>query len=277
MKKFSKIFLALAAVVGLWSCSSDENSDFKEKGGNFYARLTLALPQSRSNTTPPDDHNSNSSDGYEVGNSKENEVHTILVVLANEDNSSVITSSLVDAYEGEQGTYKRPSYNVRFQNGDIYQQAGNKVNVFAFCNPSADLVETVNGENAVLADLIGDINENIWADNNFLMSNAHLAPITLPAGAEMLKHDSPANPCDLGTVYVERAAVRFDFKQKAAAEDGSLAANQYAIMDPGTTTQLGTVTLTGMALFNVAKEFYYLPRVSADGTGTAATDRKSVV
>lgn len=75
MNKFSKLIFATAATTMLFtSCSSDEPANIGPKEGDLYARLTLMLPErSRSNTVTPGD-NTNSSDGFEIGLDRENNV-----------------------------------------------------------------------------------------------------------------------------------------------------------------------------------------------------------
>ena len=83
---------------------------------------------------------------------------------------------------------------------------------------------------------------------------------TLPANLDNYKVES--NPFDLETIKVERAAARFDYKSSDADET-------YTLMEKDGKAEV-TVTLTDMALVNLSKEFYYLRRVSADGTSTNA-------
>lgn len=84
---------------------------------------------------------------------------------------------------------------------------------------------------------------------------------TLPTNLDNYKVES--NPFDLETIKVERAAARFDYKSSDADET-------YTLMKDGNGDPEVTVTLTHMALVNLSKEFYYLRRVSADGTSTNA-------
>ena len=114
--------------------------------------------------------------------------------------------------------------------------------------------------------------ETIWSitdgDNNtknghFLMTNAdNNYKRTLPANLDNYKVES--NPFDLETIKVERAAARFDYKSSVANET-------YTLMEDENGDPEITITLTDMALVNLSKEFYYLRRVSADGTSTSAT------
>lgn len=91
------------------------------------------------------------------------------------------------------------------------------------------------------------------ADNNYKR--------TLPANLDNYKVES--NPFDLETIKVERAAARFDYKSSDDDET-------YTLMEDENGDPEVTITLTDMALVNLSKEFYYLRRVSDDGTSTNA-------
>lgn len=280
MNKFSTMFLAFAASATMFSCSSDEPGAgvVTPSEGNIYATLTLSLPQGRS-TTIEGDENSNSDAGFENGNDKENNVGSVLVVLASKDdngNYTYLTSNLADAHTSTTNT-ARPTYNIQFETRELLEQAGNEVYVFAYCNPTTKLVEAAKAGFANgFVNETGNIEDaSIWTANGFLMSNAYVTSSTLPSETLMNEfYNTPENPFNLGVVKVERTAARFDFKQTTVA--GQNKANLYPIYnlensefdEDGNPVQkelLGYVQLDGMALMNVAKNYYYLPRVSADG------------
>ncbi len=280
MNKFSTMFLAFAASATMFSCSSDEPGAgvVTPSEGNIYATLTLSLPQGRSATIDGDE-NSNSNAGFENGNDKENNVGSVLVVLASktdDGNYDYITSNLADAHTSTTNT-ARPTYNIQFETRELLAQAGNEVYVFAYCNPTTKLVEAAKAGFANgFVNETGNIEDaSIWTANGFLMSNAYVTSSTLPSETQMNEfYNTPENPFNLGVVKVERTAARFDFKQTTVA--GQKEANLYPIYnlensefdEEGNVVQkelLGYVQLDGMALMNVAKNYYYLPRVSADG------------
>lgn len=297
MKNFSKFFLVAAASTMMFtSCSSDEpNGGQTPAEGDIYARLTLSLPQgSRSATTDPDDDGANSNSGHEVGNDSENNVGSVLVVIASKstptttagDDYIYIASNLADPHSATSTTPQRPTYNVQFETRDLYDHAGEEVYVFAYCNPTTKLVEAAkNGFEGGFVNATGDITEQtIWTKNGFLMSNAAITTVTLPTQPEMdEKYNSPTNPFNLGIVKVERASARFDFKQTTVSDQDE--ANLYPIYNHNNSdidengnvtnhpsTLMGYVKLDEMALINVAKSYYYLPRVSATGSGDNTAD-----
>lgn len=280
MKRFSKFFFASAAMAMIFTgCSNDEPVNMAPEQGNVYAQLTLQLPEgSRANTTTPDD-NTNSSDGFEIGNDKENNVGSVLVVLSSkkEDGSyDYVTSNLADAHPVANNG-NRPSYNVQFETRDLIDNAGKEIFVFAFCNPTTDLVKAAEGGFANgFVDATGNITAaSISVANGFFMSNAAITSVTLPSKEQMDNfYNTPQNPFYLGTVKVSRATARFDFKQtkiEDQTEDNLYPIYNQVTSEEGSKDLMGYVKLDGMALFNEALNYYYLPRVSADGTNTNAT------
>lgn len=286
MNKFSKLFLALAAsTMMLSSCSSDEpaTSIVAPSEGGVYATLTLQLPQGRSTTLPEDEYTpgSNSSNGYEEGNDSENNVGAVLVVLT-DVNYNYITSSLADAHVAT-GNNARPTYNIQFETKELWEHENEKVYVFTYCNPTRALRDTFEALTAgsSIADLEGKITDaSISTKNGFLMTNALLSDqITLPSKDQMTQQfNTPSNPFNLGTVKVQRVTARFDFQETTIENYDK---NTYPIFnhnnsdlstDPATPDgPVAFVEINGMALLNQAINYYYLPRVSANGTLDNAT------
>lgn len=279
MKRFSKFFFASAALAMIFTgCSNEEPVNVVSKEGNVHAQLTLQLPEgSRATTTNPDD-NTNSSDGFEIGKDHENNVGSVLVVLASKNESGAydyVTSNLADAHPAANNG-NRPTYNVQFETRDLISNAGENIFVFAFCNPTTKLVAAAEAKFPEgFVDAIGNIADaSISVANGFFMSNAAIVSKQLPTLDDMnKKYNTPENPFPLGTVKVQRATARFDFKQTKV--DGQDENNLYPIYNQLTSEEgnkqlMGYVKLDGMALFNEALNYYYLPRVSADGTNEKA-------
>lgn len=292
MKKVIYSFGLLAAML-MTSCGNEDEPkvDINMPGDGIPARLTLSLPTggSRSQTVTPDD-NTNSSNGFEVGQDSENKVNSVIVLLAKNNSTSAtpspadfefIAAAQADATpdNGATATNGRPTFTVRFKSQAVADNATKTVNVFAYCNPTTELIRAVetlepasetNPTGDTFADLICTLTDAdasaIWVQNSFLMTNRDLASATLPTVEVMEKADRH-NPVDLGTVKVQRAAVRFDFAQTTV--EGQTQANYYPIVSAADETITeGYVQLTDMALFNLSKTFYYLPRMSMDATWT---------
>lgn len=296
MNKFRKSFLALAAgAMVLSSCNSDgpDVSKSSEKEGSFHATLTLSLPVgSRSSTLDPGEDEpdipAKSDAGFEIGQDYENNVGSAIVLLASKKNGKYeyITSSLANEATPSTVTTSNPVYNLTFDNGALASYAEKEVYVFVYCNPTEALVTKIReikaNKGTEFTDLIGsafDGDKYILDDvvtntegkevGNFLMSNAVTYSTFLPSQEVMeTSHDTPDKAFDLGTVKVERATARFDFKQ--TTYEGQTIPNLYPITDI-TGKTMAYVQLDKMALLNVANNYYYLLRVSDNGFNEGAT------
>lgn len=284
MKKVIYSFGLLAAML-MTACGNEDEPkvDFNMPADGIPARLTLSLPTggSRSETVTPDD-NTNSSNGFEVGQDSENKINSVIVLLAKNNATDpknptaadleFVAAAQADATANNSTAETRPTFTVRFKSQAIVNNADLPVNVFAYCNPTPELIAAVAGlkpaegdaKGSTFADLIYSVtdaeNSAIWSENTFLMTNRDLATKTLPTAEEMKVADRK-HPIDLGTVLVQRAAVRFDFAPTTVK--GQTKPNYYPIVSAADEKITeGYVELTGMALFNMAKTFYYLPRMS---------------
>ena len=145
-----------------------------------------------------------------------------------------------------------------------------------------------------------DIPNTIWAKGAFLMTNADNVnntfafPATIEGWDNFTSKDKPyclgpdgaeqtPGEGELTPIRVERAAARIDFKDGSEDKDQTyplLYTTQRATEagpdgEPEAKEEksynLYSVKLTRMALVNMSKDFYYLRRVSDDGTATGAT------
>lgn len=297
MKKFFP--LAMVAL-GLFSCTDHDAvpDEVQQSKGNVFATLSLSLPQagSRSQTeVDPGDNPAQSNHGFEYGQEYENEVKSVLVVLAIKNGNSYkrIAANLCDPTEigGTTGntTAKNRTFRVQFQSQDLINSAGSDVYVFAYCNASAACIEAVQKEDK-FADSHGTISSendaDIWRKDGFFMSSALIHTATLPTLDQMnTLYNKESNPFNLGQVKVERAAARFDFVDTTI--EGETDPNKYPIYEyvekptdengtesPTVKGELqGYVTINGMALFNERVEYYYLPRVAEDTEGKDGQDK----
>lgn len=300
MKISSKILVSLFALGALAGCSSDETEvtpvvpDGSKEVAFMSVRVALPTAKGGRSTTGTDV-------GSEVGLDPENNVATVLLVLATTDNK-YIAHSLVGGLSTGKGSATVP-VKAKLARTDIQKMYNGEdakdenIRVFVFCNPTQELLALVGGlssddadadwTNAVCGVSQGsgaDKNLTIWADNSFLMSNAAPAVRKIPAKfGSWLSDYSESTPFDLsgtndgkvdnsaaangGPIRVERSVARFDFR------DGSpLGDNTYDIgMTAGEPDGSLHVKLTRMALVNMSSEFHYLRRVSANGLPTGAT------
>lgn len=179
--------------------------------------------------------------------------------------------------------------------------ANPEVYVFVFANPTKQQTEYFSKDN-LFGDTSwldmectvrqgnaaeGNYNIGIWGSNSFLMNNESLTTRLLPKNLldweQYNSYDSPfhlsqANEKDPSTdnlaaggpVSVQRSVARFDFRDGsgtgknlykvlyASDKDGKLNENAPIV----------GVQLQKMCLVNMSNNFYFLPRVSADGMNT---------
>lgn len=273
--KFTFGALALA----LASCSSEAPApnNGNDADGDVYATLKIKLPSA----TRADNANPA---GQEYGQDSENYVGKILVVLTQKDKNEdywFLTYDEADAMGGdnidpdhENGTVSELKYTLNFSAKDMKPSAlgvagengQSEIYVFAFCNPTTRLRSIVsnwanskdpvkfNGNSTGLIDK----DNTIWNEKNFLMTNCHIPEaVTLPSRSQLVQNNTPEKAFNLGTVHVKRVAARFDF-----ALGGKNADNKYEIKNTTGEGPMGTVELTDMAMFNIANNFYYLPRIN---------------
>lgn len=292
MNNIAKLLFGAAVLTLATGCSDDslKSKGKLDKEGNVFASLTLQLSQSRSATNDnlEDDEtrpgqNTNSEDGYEIGKDYENSVGSVLVVLATGDASTNTFNYIAHSVASSQVSQTTPEdnarvvYNVTFRNEDLIEYIASdngsrkNVYVFAYCNPTDALKQAMEANpGEIFPNGIGTItdkdNAEIWAAKRFLMSNRDLTTSPLPTEEEIIEtYNDAEHPFSLGTVYVERVSSRFDFKETTV--EGATEANLYPVKELGTENVMANVRLNAMALFNLAKEYYYLPR-TGDYSGT---------
>lgn len=284
MKLKHLFFGALIPMLGtaLMSCSSEEPNGGQTSGkeGNLHAKIQLYLPTGTRSFTTPDDENdyewpTNSSDGYEIGQSRENNVKEVTVVLAVSDGGKYkpVAVSTTSAQPVTPVDDQAPVFSILFRQDEIVEAAGQEVYIFAFCNASEIVSESALSTDDFVDHIINltsaDKETGIWKSGSFLMANAPNTAIptkTLPAKESLAKdYNTPEKALDLGVVDVARAASRFDFKQTDT--------NLYPVFDVNEENkvegnQMADVKMLAIAPINIAREFYLLPRVSNDGTDT---------
>ncbi len=257
MKIWSKIFAGMLAV-GMFAGCNNESANEPEitpplpDGAKdaVYMSVDVTLPSpngTRSETNPKPD--GGSTGGTEVGQDGENKVSSLLLVLADVDNnyighsvvgnlstSVVAGKSTVSATAAISATALKTYY-------DTHEDPDKKVNVFAFCNPTYELIDDLAKEDksnwfdakCKVVEEIDSKNHNtiIWSDGSFLMSNAKIAERRLPKTYDIwmtyyAKEDNPFDLCgkndmsvdNVGPVEVERSVARFDYRDGSDAATG---------------------------------------------------------
>lgn len=263
MKRWSYLFIAMGIATAFSACSDEvdlsanNEESTEESTSQVFMQFNLELPAVSRSTTQT---GGGSDAGVEIGKDYENQVSEVLVVITDATEGSTYDKFIAKSSVVTPSSANNTTYVVPFKTTELTSSAGKSVNVYVYCNPTEELTKAttfdVNKDYYTLTDAT---NATIWTKNKFLMTNADKDyKRTLPANLDNYKVES--NPFDLKTINVERAAARFDYKSSGET---------YTLMEKDGKAEV-TVTLTDMALVNLSKEFYYLRRVSADGTSTNA-------
>lgn len=320
MKK-TKFYLGAIAVMlasAMASCSADDpiegngndGQEIIDNGEAVYMTVNVQLPvagsNGRSTTENPDDDYSTSSNGTEVGKDRENTVSNMLIVLARKSDNGFITFGEVNSASNIALSTNKTSLRAtsKFSKTAIASYYSNpafsqEINLFVICNYTDEIVAKFKEgvaplSNAWLNEVCEVVesskstskNTTIWAENNFLMTNAVIAAKMLPATIkDWDAYTSERTPLDLslnvstpsgeylannGAVRVERAVARFDFRDGHPAADAP--ANTYHVVatvlgdDPNAQpTNIVDIRLDRMALVNMSNKFYYYRRVTPGG------------
>ncbi len=267
MKVFNKM-MALMLAAGVCSCSSDEpagGNTVPENKDGIYSTVSFRFPQSRSEA----------SEGEEVGKNYENNVGSILVVMADKNDAGTYTFVSYALNDAPITNATNNTYTVTFQDKEtLYAHAGSKVYIFAFCNPAQALRDKIagtidastgnysgglaTGDEFTDESFSGDV-YSTWRNTGFQMSSVEVVEKELPSQDVLKTYNSPENAFSLGIVTVQRTMSRFDFRD-ASGSDTPLT---YDVKNPESGEVQGKVKLTRVALFNLADRFYYLPRTKA--------------
>lgn len=265
MKRWSYLFMAMGIATAFSACSDEVDLSANNEGSTeestsqVFMQFNLELPAVSRSTTQI---GGGSDAGVEIGKDYENQVSEVLVVITDATEGSTYDKFIAKSSVVTPSSANNTTYVVPFKTTELTSSAGKSVNVYVYCNPTEELTKATTFDvNKDYYKLTDATNATIWTKNKFLMTNAdNDYKRTLPANLDNYKVES--NPFDLETIKVERAAARFDYKSSVADET-------YTLMEKDGKVEV-TVTLTDMALVNLSKEFYYLRRVSADGTRTNA-------
>lgn len=197
---------AAAVVIGFAGCSQDDLG-VTTPGGEVnpndavYMNVTVQLPTGNG-TRSVTGENGGSDGGEEVGKNYENNVNSVLLVLAKTSDNSFIAAGEVVDNKTEGGINTSVQKISKSTLASYYKKDGfeKSVNVFVFCNPTNTLRSAVLATemgNKSWYDLICSISETagesadnaaIWGgsehQNGFLMSSASIKTATIPATIE---------------------------------------------------------------------------------------------
>ncbi len=311
MKHFSKLLVSAFAAFSMVACSEDlpegGNNNFYpgSEDDKAYIQVDVKLPSapgSRSETIPGGD-GSQSDAGVEVGKNYENNVHTILLVLATPEgkyvshgvvgglstNDNNNPSTAVKPNVTATASISRTDLNYLYENGALMQEYQEGINVYVFCNPLQTLVDVLNKAQQGDVDWINesyeikdDENSAIWTKNSFLMSSHDVAirklPVQFSSWDNYNSEESAFKLCENNSGSVDNSlgadknyGTNYVHVERAAArfdfKDGSkLGNNTYDLGKTEADKEVMKVQLMRMALVNLSKNFYFLRRTSVDGT-----------
>lgn len=258
MTNYKKLLWSFAFLPMLAACSSDEPL----AGGNLgsdqeidprdgvYMTVNMSLSGDGAKTRSFTNGDNSSNDGTEVGSDKENNVGSVLIVLASPNNNEFIAYSYVSSNNlssmtaGQEKIYKASAKFSKTSINSYYLglpsiEENPKANVFVYCNPGQKILDTfrsIQQGNTTWTDAIytlsGRDDDSLWnTTGGFLMSNVSMATRSLPANmADWNLYTTENTPFDLsgmnyagqpnevdnqtnrGAINVRRVAARFDFR-----------------------------------------------------------------
>lgn len=252
MKKFYG-WLGAAALLTLAACTKDiEGSKDLGADGDLYMTMTITQQLSTRTSTPHQ--------GEEVGKDYENKISSGIVVIASENSSKndyIVTAVGKIATESISATspYKASFQTARKTLKDDLGEAPEKTYyLFVIANPTEQITTEYTGKVAEQKSVqstftLGQDVATYWTNDNFLMTNAEIAPVTIKASdlAEG-QHTTQATALNLGTVKVQRAMSRFDIA--TGADYTKFEVNNAK----APTIKKVEITFEGVALGNMAKD-----------------------
>ena len=273
-----------------------------------YVNVQVQLPTA--NINADNENNKTDSDGSTSNTATkehENRVNSILLVLADKDDKFIacgeqVSLTALNKAKGTIGTVQKidkAALAAYYKPDGTLDEGKDRIHIYAFCNPTNELrdlfkehfmlKEWIHKTENITEDANGNIirGETVWGgkdhQHGFLMSTADRASIekNIPRKMEHWeKHTQKNTPFNFsgtnrqgpeqkeinnkGNIRVERAVARIDFK------DGSRNGDQTYVLGNDEANATLKVKLTKMALVNMSRDFYYLRRVSDDGTNADA-------
>ena len=273
-----------------------------------YVNVQVQLPTA--NINADNENNKTDSDGSTSNTATkehENRVNSILLVLADKDDKFIacgeqVSLTALNKAKGTIGTVQKidkAALAAYYKPDGMLDEGKDRIHIYAFCNPTNELrdlfkehfmlKEWIHKTENITEDANGNIirGETVWGgkdhQHGFLMSTADRASIekNIPRKMEHWeKHTQKNTPFNFsgtnrqgpeqkeinnkGNIRVERVVARIDFK------DGSRNGDQTYVLGNDEANATLKVKLTKMALVNMSRDFYYLRRVSDDGTNADA-------
>ena len=224
MKKYLFLLLS-AAMFAFVGCTNDDlaggtnNGTGEESSDVVYVDVAMSRPTAtntgtRSSTDWEDeqtpgagDTNSNADPDYEHGYDYENDVTSVLIVIATTENEFIAYSAVTGITTTPADNPLKENFdfmaNAKFKKSDIEAAydgllaSGKTVRIFAYCNYPATLetkfagltansgdTDWIDWEGTLGEEAGGNPTNSIWGKRSFLMTNARLKTATFPANKE---------------------------------------------------------------------------------------------
>lgn len=226
MANFKKFLWALTVLPFLTGCSSDSpnpNPDPDVIGGDDGVYMSVNFsPAGKNGSRSFTSGENESSHGVEIGTEEENMINSVLLVLADTDNS-YIASSYVSKNISANQNYSIYQATAKFDKTTIAAYYDNRdittnpmVNVIIYCNPSLELCqffESLNDQTPASVwvneaySLASGTDDGLWRNpvksgdvysGGFLMTNTLAAPRYFPASIDAWNlYTTDSNPFDL--------------------------------------------------------------------------------
>lgn len=251
-------FGIIAASAMMTACSSDEpivDNGASSSKGDVYMSFTLVNTSDGARSRSETQNNGTSDAGVEIGTDAENTINSVHIYLVSEGTSfasATVSSSQIKA--GEDKTYV-----ATFKSSELEKYADKDVDVMVYVNfTEKEYVkdQTNTGHSWGSEDISAAV------AGKFQMSNADIKyTFTIPSNISSFTTET--NPCNIGTINVERAAARIDIANGGYSSNGSPTTdNKYFLSDVAEGDVY--ITLDSFALINMSKNWYAIRRVSSD-------------
>lgn len=259
----SALCLSLAMLTASCGMSDDMECPPETGGavgtGKAYIQLSFGLSDAQGTRANP--NGGEDGDGYEAGQTYENDIQTAVAFLFDANvsiNGDADTPVMPVFFPSVTSSTETGGNNIDavWTTGTVQTTVENgRYNIIVVANPGDDRWWN-NAENQYLGKVRDHVQKNAWTVTNGNYTNFLMSSADEPADKLVINNNSENDPATV-TVTVERMAARVDY----------LADNEYKCNDPF--YQGATVEITGATIVNrLTAGSYLLKRVADDVDGT---------
>lgn len=244
--KLRNLFLASAAIAGLFSACSNEMDEATDGGAQSkeeaYVSFAIQMPSSAA-TRAAD----------EAGSDEESKVSEVTLLFFDKVSHNLVDIKNISTFN--EGT----TSNV--YNTDAFTVTKGSRLIYAFANAQPAIKKFVTNDNgaaykAITEGVGTDLASDLSANNKFTMSNAGVVKAT----DVNFKTEAAAIAAPV-SIEVERTVAKIVYTGDTFA---------FPIKRPADGGKIGDVKLTDMTLINANKKYFYLRRVTSNADGSGA-------